>query len=139
MPCIYVIRHKDSGRSYVGQTGTSLKARFSSHRYYLRRGTHHSPYLQNVWTKYGETAFECVVLEECAAEDLTACEQKWIDRLKPVFNVAPAAGSSLGVKRSDETKLRLSIAMLGNSNGAGKKSDETRAKISAIMTGKARP
>jgi hypothetical protein len=79
------------------------------------------------------------MLEECSVEDLTACEQKWIDKLSPVFNVAPVAGSSLGVKQSDETKLRLSIAMWGNTNGKFEKSDETRAKIGATKRGKAQP
>lgn len=110
---IYVIRHLESGRVYVGQT-VNLRARRNHHRAQANAGKHCNPKLQRAWTKFGESAFEFDVLELVSdVADLTAREQFWIDRLDAVargFNICPAAGSVLGVKRSQETKRRLSEA-----------------------------
>lgn len=112
-PGIYAIRHVESGRVYVGQT-VNLRLRRNHHRAQANAGKHCNPKLQRAWAKHGEAAFAFEVLELVAeVVDLSAREQFWIDRLDAVargFNICPAAGSALGVKRSDETKRRLSEA-----------------------------
>jgi len=51
-------------------------------------------------------------------------EQFWIDWLKPKYNLAPKAGSNLGVKYSDEAKTKMSAWQIGR-----KMSKEARVKI----------
>ena len=52
-------------------------------------------------------------------------EQFWIDWLKPKYNLAPKAGSNLGVKYSDEAKTKMSAWQIGR-----KMSKEARVKMS---------
>lgn len=155
---IYCIRLKDTSRYYVGQS-VDIDKRSRGHKQKLRRGKHHSPKLQNAWNKYGEDAFEFFVLEISERDKDILCEreQYWMDELKAVgqdgFNICPAAGSHLGVKRSAETRAKLSAAwngrivtpetrsrmaksMLGNKNRLGSSpTEETRAKLSASKKG----
>ena len=57
--------------------------------------------------KYGEDDLCFSVLYPCPIDVLIAEEQRFIDEYKPYFNVSPTAGSSLGVRRSEETKAKL--------------------------------
>lgn len=103
---------------YVGQTGPTVgfKRRRFNHLDDLRSGDHHSSYFQRAWNKYGEDAFEFRVLEDMSGGDpgaLTEREQWWMDNTDSVFNMCPAAGSSLGIKRSPETRARIGAASLG--------------------------
>lgn len=123
--CIYTIRHIESGRCYVGSTRSFARRRYQ-HERLLTRGKHHSPRLQRAWTKYGEAAFEFVVIEKCVVEELLEREQHWIDTLDSCFNNAKVAGSRAGVKYTPEQSARLSAAMKGRVVSA-----ETRAKMSA--------
>ncbi len=104
---IYAIVNKINGKRYIG-SAVSFKKRWYIHVCRLRKGTHHSPKLQNGWNKYGEESFEFVELECCEKEELIKREQHWIDELRPFYNIAKLAGSSLGIKRSEELKKRLS-------------------------------
>jgi group I intron endonuclease len=114
-PSIYQIRHVDSGRVYVG-SATNPRRRWSAHRSKLSRGLHDSPYLQSAWSKYGESAFVFEIIEPVLfVEDLVTREQYWIDQLHAAdkhygFNMSPTAGSTIGIKRTDETRARLSAA-----------------------------
>lgn len=54
-----------------------------------------------------------IVLEVCNPENCIEREQYYIDLLKPDMNVCKVAGSSLGVKRTDETKEKLRQIHLG--------------------------
>jgi group I intron endonuclease len=120
---IYRIVHRESGRCYVGQT-SNVGRRWAEHRSLLKLGKHKSRRFQNIWDKYGREAFEWELLEECPPEKLTEAEQFWMDLLRPVLNHAPAAGSTLGMKRPD-----VSLAKKGVPRSA-----ETRAKIAATWT-----
>jgi group I intron endonuclease len=103
---IYLIRHRESGNSYVGSS-VNIPTRWKQHRYVLRRGNHPAKYLQNSWNKYGPDAFEFSVLEEVAGQSrLIEREQAYIDLWKPVYNVAQVAGSRFGVPQSDECKAK---------------------------------
>lgn len=127
---IYIIRRTNSSECYVG-SAVSILNRWSTHKWNLKRGAHHSTYMQNVFNKYG-CVFEYHVLELVEkVEDLIAREQFWIDLHKPVYNTAKVAGSTLGVKQSDEAKAKQSLAQTGR-----KFSQETRAAIAAAKKGK---
>lgn len=83
---IYSIEHLKSGRLYIGSS-KAIRQRWYQHRLRLKRGTHHSPYLQHAWAKYGSEEFSFVVIEECLPDELEAKEQIHLDRLNSVFNV----------------------------------------------------
>lgn len=113
-PCIYAIRNNVTGKYYVG-SASNFVGRRKVHLSRLRHGTHHSVLLQRAWDKYGESAFEFVVLEEVerSRTALIEREQYWIDSLDAAnprrgYNIAPLAWSSLGVKHGPEvTQKRL--------------------------------
>jgi group I intron endonuclease len=103
---IYQIRNLVNGKRYVG-SAVNIRARWASHRYYLRSGKHHSDHLQSAWNKYGEDSFEFSVVEFCAREELLAREQFHID-CGCDYNKSPTAGSPLGVKWSKEARDNVS-------------------------------
>lgn len=59
---IYKIKNKVNHKVYIGES-VDIKARWSKHRSDLRKGTHHSKYLQTDWNRYGEKAFKFSVVE----------------------------------------------------------------------------
>lgn len=125
---VYVI--ECAQKQYVG-SAHDIKARWAVHRNELRHNQHHSRYLQRAWNKHGEEAFVFRILEVCAGEQCVEREQYWIDTLRPKFNMHPLARSPLGVKRSNETRAKLSvIASKRVPPMAGKHhSDTTKAKM----------
>lgn len=153
---IYKIALRSTDKCYVGSSA-NLERRKTYHLYHLRKGDHHSPYLQNAWNVYGEEAFEFVVLETHSAltlqdlkETLKHSEQWWMDRLGSCYNVLPAAYSHAGRKRSAETRAKLSAAAKGRVTSEATKEKirqanfgkvwdaETVAKRAASNTGKKR-
>lgn len=133
---IYAIINCVNGKLYVGSARGSLSRRWSVHRCLLRMGKHDNHYLQAAWNKYGENAFEWRVLWNCLPTECLDWKQWWIDRLQAAdrkhgYNLSPAAGSSLGIKRSDETKERMRISMLGH-----KHSEEAKSKMSKAALGR---
>jgi group I intron endonuclease len=139
---VYLIRNSINGKCYIGSAVDIVK-RWALHRHHLLKNKHHSPYLQRSYNKYGLVSFTFEVLCNCHREDLIYFEQKCIDLLKPEYNICKIAGSSLGIKRSEETKAKISAAQKGvpkpwmnelNRNRAV--NDETRLKISNIHKGR---
>lgn len=103
---VYIIEQIGTSRYYVGSSRT-IRNRWYQHKKLLEIGKHHSQFLQNAWTKYGEGAFKFWIIEECAVEDLLKKEQEYLDSLKPEFNVCQFARSRLGVKHSPEVRARI--------------------------------
>lgn len=123
---IYTISCLTTRKIYVG-SAQSIRYRWYQHRDELRRNIHHSPLLQRAWNKYGEEDFEFEVLEECAIEFLTSCEQYWMNLLlsfRPAygFNCSPIAGSNRGSRYKRKTKPVVT--------------EQWKANISASMKGK---
>lgn len=127
---IYAIVHATSGSIYVGHS-IDITRRWAAHRRLLNCGRHHSPRLQNAWSKYGADAFEFLRIEACQRAELVAREQFYFDELKPAFNAAPVAGSRLGVPQSAEAKEKIRHAVAGR-----KRSVETCAKLSSALKGR---
>lgn len=133
---IYSITNKMTGKVYVG-SAINLAQRWMDHRKTLRAQRHKNPHLQSAWNKYGEAAFEFVILKECAPEMLIEDEQAELDNRvavvgwKNLYNLAPKAGSQLGFRHSDETKKKISEQQIGK-----KLTDEHRRKISEGNKGK---
>lgn len=109
-PGIYCIRHRESGRVYVGSTG-NISKRWSAHRKALRLGRHRNQHLQRAWAKYGGDSFDFEVLE--FTDELDAREQHWMDKLEASvqgFNLCPIARSSRGrMISAQEIELRRAV------------------------------
>jgi len=138
---IYTITNKLNGHRYVG-SAVNLKKRWSKHKSCLFGSSHHSIYLQRAWNKYGEDAFEFEVLEHWEPEFLISMEQWWMNMLRPEYNIAPVAGSSLGYKHTGAAKVKMAATQTGNTKATGntnalgyKHTKEAKKRISAALKG----
>lgn len=125
---IYKIEHRDSGRCYIG-SAIDIGRRVSHHRCLLKRGKHHSRFLQASWDKYGADSFTFSTV--CLYDEhlLLHVEQRFIDILSPEFNVFKfAVNSARGVKRSEETKKRMSEAQKGKPRWNDEQREQIRQK-----------
>lgn len=114
-PGIYKIVNSKNGKFYIGSS-VNIRKRKHVHFSALKKGNHHSQYLQNAWNKYGESAFTFEVLELCEKEALLTREQYYMDEYKPQYNIAPIAGNCLGIKRSKTVVERMSEHQLQKTN-----------------------
>jgi group I intron endonuclease len=137
-PGVYLIRNVTNNKVYVGSAARSIHERWTCHKWQLRHNKHENRHLQHAWGKYGEQAFEFIILESIENVDtILEREQFWLDLYmsrdrSACYNNSPTAGSCRGVKLSKETKERMRVAQTGK-----KYSDEARQKMSE--SGKLRP
>ncbi len=76
---IYAIVNLKTEKFYIG-SAVKLNSRKSLHLNQLRKGKHHSKYLQNSYNKHGEECFIFKVLEYVEDENnLLKIEQKYLD------------------------------------------------------------
>lgn len=131
---VYRIIHKESGRFYVGST-VNARSRLKRHFYDLQAGTHHSPFLQRAWLKYGPAEFRFEVVEYVADRAwILFHEQAYIDTFRGkdvLFNTCMQAGNCTGVKHDAETIERRAAKLRGRVVSA-----ETRLAISAAKRGR---
>ena len=115
---IYTISHKGSGKCYIGSAVCFLK-RWRKHLVALRRDEHYNHYLQAAWNKYSENAFSFDILELVEERNmLYVREQFFLDLYRArnpscLYNLSPTAGGTLGIKFSEESRLRLSLSKKG--------------------------
>ena len=115
-------------RIYIGSS-INIGNRWRRHLSTLKLKQHGSIKLQNHCNKYGIDDLIFTIITECEKKDLIKTEQSFIDSCNPYFNICKVAGSSLGVKCSDEYRKAKSEFMKGNTNGFGHiQSDELRIK-----------
>ena len=136
-------------RYYVGQAW-DIRERWMQHLRALRAGRHDNIRLQRCFAKYGEAAFRFEQIVACDKAHLTANEQSIVDIYYTQFGdrrllnvMRQCVQSHLGVKRSAETRERMSLAQKGRPRRPeviakmaitmkGRKvSEEAKAKISA--------
>lgn len=129
---VYAIVNIKTEKFYIG-SAVNLRSRKSKHLSDLRKGKHHSKYLQNSYNKHGEECFIVKVLEYVEDENnLLKVEQKYLDiyfLTGITYNICGIAGSPLGLKRSEEAKRKMSEVKQNMS-------DETRVKMSESAKGK---
>lgn len=112
-------------------SSSNIRKRWNVHRRDLRLGIHPNRYLQRAYNKYGVDAFEYSMLAVLFTPEFKYREeQRLIDMLKPEYNLAPVAGSALGVKLTAEARKKISES----NRRRGPWSDESRAKLSAART-----
>lgn len=132
---IYVIENLLNGKKYVG-SAKNIDKRWYQHKYTLNNNIHDNLYLQKAWNKYGENNFKFMIIENVDFQKLIEQEQYYIKlydvcNRKCGYNLAPNAGSSLGFKFSNESRIKMSNAKK-NKPSTRKNyimSDETKRKI----------
>lgn len=153
IPVVYKIRNVVNQKFYVGST-TNMYERTRNHRKRLRRGRHHSPYLQAAWNKYGEECFVFEVVEEVASVGtLQSAEARWLAEhygKSHCYNMSPNTDApwrgvpkekhpSFGRAKTPEAVAAISTSLKEyyaadplNHPRAGKRhTEETKAIISA--------
>lgn len=106
---VYIITCVPTGDTYIGSTTVSFKQRFADHKGLLRRGKHHNWKVQKEWITWGSDAFTFEPIVVTRKEDAIFYEQKCLNALKPSLNLAPKAGSCLGVKFSYQSRMLCRI------------------------------
>jgi group I intron endonuclease len=110
--CIYGIKNIKTNQYYIGST-RKLNNRVKTHITRLERQEHHSPFLQKDWND-NKNNFEFILLERILNEkNILEREQWWIDNTDSFYNICKIAGTSLGVKRTEEYKKKISDSLMG--------------------------
>jgi group I intron endonuclease len=129
-PGIYRFTNKLSGSFYIG-SAKNLRARLYS--YYLLsallRGKNNT-IISRALIKYGYSNFTLEILEYCEVSELLEREQYYLDLLKPDYNIAKVAGSTIGIPRTEEFKQYLSDLRKGKIP-----SEETKILMSISHSG----
>lgn len=128
---VYCIKNTSNNKIYIGQSD-DIKRRFRRHKTELRNDKHINVHLQNAWNKYGEKAFEFLILDITESiEGLDDLEKQYIkelDTFRNGYNRTPGGESGytsfLGKKHSEESKKKMRLAKLGK-----RRSEETKANM----------
>lgn len=110
---VYKITNEVDGKFYIGSTNNLIK-RYYTHIHDIRSGKNTCVKLIRAVSKYGEENFKFEIVCECPTNEVLKTEQEYIDSLKPHYNVAKIAGSNLGIKRTEEVKLKKSASQKKN-------------------------
>lgn len=110
---IYKITNLVDGKFYIGSTNNLIK-RYYTHVNHIRTGKNSCVKLIRAVNKHGEENFKFEIICECPTNEILKTEQEFIDSLKPHYNVAKIAGSNLGIKRTEEVKLKKSTSQKEN-------------------------
>jgi group I intron endonuclease len=140
---IYSIRNKVTGKYYIGET-VNLRKREIQHYSNLRNNRHENNYLQKSFNKYGESAFEFIILRKdrkLTHEQLYELEKYYIDFYDSYhngYNLTEGGQGTKGREFSEEERLYRSKKMTGKGNHFyGKKhSEETKKRLAAISSTK---
>jgi len=142
-PCIYMLKHKESGKFYVGSASRGLRKRLSVHKC----PSNGCIKLASAIKKYGFDSFEISILEYCNIETIIQREQYYLDVLQPFdsngYNIAKfAACPQKGRKLTEDHKQKISNSNTGKKHINRKRrppqTNETKLKISNANKGKNR-
>lgn len=105
---IYKILNTLTGDFYIGSSNR-LNRRKAEHWLKLRKERHDNQILQRAFLKYGEDCFTFEVVELCEESVMLEVEQRYLDLLKPKYNIAKLAGGRFraGVPLNDKQKATL--------------------------------
>ncbi len=136
---IYLLTKKVTGKFYIGSS-KDLSKRFKNYLSpgYLKHTSRSMMVINKALLKYGYSNFKLEILEYITADKVFEREQYFLDLLKPTYNMLKYAGTLLGYKHSEASKLSMSVNRKGKNNPMWGKSsafkgkthsDETKAKI----------
>ncbi len=129
---VYKICNIITNKIYIG-SAVAIKSRILKHFWELKNNKHCNKYLQHSFNKYGEENFKFEVIEYCEKEKLIEREQYYMDLYKACelgYNLSPTAGSTLGIKLSEEH-----ISRLRDINTGRKHTNEALLKMSKVHKG----
>jgi hypothetical protein len=108
---IYMWTNKLTGDIYIGQSVDISKRliKYFNLSYIKSRSSY---LISKALLKYGYINFSFSILEYCNISDLTLREQYYFDNLNPQYNLLKVAGSSRGYKHLENTKLKISNALV---------------------------
>ena len=144
---LYSIKHKDSGKQYIGSS-VDIKGRITTHLKMLRHNEHHCDHLQRAWNLYGESEFVLVpIMQAGTIEFIREIEQRYLDNFfgKNLYNtnnkaIGAAYGDASAAKRPDwhmkSVKERFTKEELLEIYGKGrghKRTEETKQLISVAL------
>lgn len=104
---IYKIKNLINDDFYIGSTQNLVK-RYYTHLNHIRTNKNTCIKLIRAVNKYGEENFSFEIIEKCNIDNLLEREQHYLDSLNPKYNISKKAGSNLGIKRTEEVKLKKS-------------------------------
>lgn len=139
---IYQIINNLNNKFYIGSS-INLRRRIAFYygMFNLTRKNRGESKIHNALLKYGYLSFSFTILEfvdisslnslEAFKKILTDRELHFINTLNPQYNILKTAGSSLGHKLSEETRLKMSKAKKGLSSHrkGSKHSEETKLLV----------
>ena len=127
---IYAVINLVTGDMYIG---SAVKGRMGNRFHKHLFGGTGSKIVYATVLKYGLSNFAFVVLESVMNENneennqiVLMREDHYLSTLKPIYNIAPNAGNTLGVKHTERTKTNMKIYY----------SSERREAIGALNRGK---
>ena len=141
---IYMWTNLLTGDMYIGQS-IDLSKRFRKYFTISYIKSRKELIISRALIKYGYANFSVSILEYCDRCDLTAREQHYLDKFNPQYNILKIAGSSLGFKQSEETRLKISKALKGIYTGDKSAlfgrfhTEETKKKMSLSKAGENNP
>lgn len=109
---IYMLTNKLSNHIYIGQS-IDISKRFKNYFNLSYLKSKDNYIISRALIKYGYSNFSLTILEYCDKSDLLLREQYYFDKYNPQYNILKIAGSSLGFKHSEETKIKISKALKG--------------------------
>lgn len=113
---VYSILNRVNGKQYIGGT-IDTKSRWLNHKNSLNNNIHFNRCLQEDWNKFGENAFDFLLLEPVSAPDeLVECELRWFLSLDNLYNINKPVGENHNGSwkmPSDEIKQQMSISRKG--------------------------
>lgn len=134
---VYLIHNNVNGKAYIG-SGLDLGKRLAT--YFFPSRLADNRYISNSILKYGHANFSLVILNVLGTTgtsektDIINQKQMHIDLYKPILNLNPTAGSSMGFKHSEESKKLMSEFRKGKPL-----SEETKQKLSTLFSGELNP
>ena len=112
---IYIWKNLVNKKQYIGSSD-NLRRRLNNYFNPNHLLTYDYMYICRALLKHGYSNFSLSILEYCEPEQCLEREDFYISCLPHEYNILPKAGSSLGSKHSEESKQKISDAMVGNTN-----------------------
>lgn len=136
---VYGILNLKNNNLYIGSSSNIYK-RLLNHKKQLKKKTHENRFLQKDWNEFGSENFSAILIERSEQSLLQEREQYFLNtysKTNKLYNIAMLAYSSKGIKRTEETKKKMSEWQKGICHrGIGyTHSEKTKEKIRQANTG----